>query len=144
MMEKFNERWGQGASGTVVTQHLSQRFRNICKGIPRVVLISAALDPRSKHLLGIPEEEREKVWDIVKEELLKICKANLEIVPEPAVQQRPLEIEDDEIFGGWYANQSSAQNINRTLTQRSAEGIYSYELLIYKQMENIRPRKMRS
>ncbi len=62
-MIDFNERWGDGVE--VLSENDVRGFRNRQKGIPFLCILGAALDPRFKSLIGIPEGERQGVWDLL-------------------------------------------------------------------------------
>tara|TARA_B100001971_G_C18254052_1_gene580539 strand:- start:1144 stop:2400 length:1257 start_codon:yes stop_codon:yes gene_type:complete len=68
MSNKFIERWGSGFDGTVFIEHETRGPRNIRKGIPLLVFLASALDPRFKILYGVPPEDKRKVWEaLIKE-----------------------------------------------------------------------------
>jgi zinc finger BED domain-containing protein 1 (E3 SUMO-protein ligase ZBED1) len=72
MKAKFEERWGTGIPGTVFDEHKTEGVRRIQKGLPLVAMLAAALDPRTKSLKGIPEEDKIKVITALKAEMLRV------------------------------------------------------------------------
>jgi hypothetical protein len=63
MILDFDSRWGDGEPGTVYHQSDARGFRDRLIGIPKNVLASAALDPRTKSLVGLDATDRQSVWD---------------------------------------------------------------------------------
>jgi hypothetical protein len=61
----FNERWGNGQQ--VLSENEVRGYRNRQKGIPFLCLLGAALDPRFKSLIGVPEGERQGIWDLLEQ-----------------------------------------------------------------------------
>jgi len=45
-------------------EHFTRGPRNIRKGIPKVVLLAAAVDPRFKHLNGIPSADKVQITNV--------------------------------------------------------------------------------
>jgi len=64
MKMQFNQRWGSGVEGSVWREHFTRGPRNIRKGIPKVVLLAAAVDPRFKHLNGIPSADKVQITNV--------------------------------------------------------------------------------
>jgi hypothetical protein len=61
----------------IFEEHKTLGPRKIKKGIPRIVFIAAACDPRTKNLIGIPDDEHSKIWNDVKDEMrIEIDKIN--------------------------------------------------------------------
>jgi hypothetical protein len=50
MLCKFEEKWGTGEPGRLVIEHNERGLRRTRKGIHRLALLAAAVDPRTKHL----------------------------------------------------------------------------------------------
>lgn len=82
MNNKFTERWGSGAPGTVFTEHETRGPRNIRKGIPFLVFLASALDPRFKSLSGIPQEDKPMIWEALVKETHKHFLATLPLENE--------------------------------------------------------------
>lgn len=64
LLSDFNSRWGDGIVN-VFTESVIRQKRNRIVGIPRKLILAAAVDPRTKNLFGIPETELELVWQAV-------------------------------------------------------------------------------
>jgi hypothetical protein len=75
MLENFNSHWGSGDEGTVWNENFSEAPRRRQKGLPRKVLLAAALDPRTKAMVGVPEQDQIVVWSDLKTELLKLVES---------------------------------------------------------------------
>ena len=73
MLTDFNRRWGTGAEGTVFGENAERTFRNRQKGLPKKVMLAAALDPRTKTLNGIPNEDKQQIMEQLKVEMLKVA-----------------------------------------------------------------------
>ena len=67
MLNDFNSRWGT-TTAPAGTARRGIGYRQI--GLPKCILVAAALDPRFKSLMGIREEDQSLVWDLVKTECL--------------------------------------------------------------------------
>ena len=63
MAVNFRQHWGSGDNGTVWTENEERGLRNRKKGSPKAVLLSAALDPRTKTLTGIPPADQLLIWE---------------------------------------------------------------------------------
>lgn len=68
MLTNFNDRWGDGSSGSVVEENSTRTKGNRQKGLPILIIVAAALDPRFKSLCGVPDAEHENVWKHVERE----------------------------------------------------------------------------
>jgi len=64
MKEQFVQRWGSGEDGTVWQEHKARGRRQIRKGIPRIVLLAAAVDPRFKRMPFLSQADREEVINV--------------------------------------------------------------------------------
>lgn len=68
MNNKFRELWGSGDPGTVATEHLTEGPRRRPKGIPKLALVaSSLLDPRFKFGPGYSINDKNYIWNIVKQ-----------------------------------------------------------------------------
>lgn len=68
----FENRWGTGREGTVWNGDVIVRGpRRIRQGIPRLTCLAAAIDPRTKRLVGIPTADKNAIWDALIIELTK-------------------------------------------------------------------------
>lgn len=71
MLTDFNTRWGTGVEGTVFSLNLHRVANNRQQGLPRATLLAAALDPRTKSLVGIPDNDQGLLWEEVKAKMLE-------------------------------------------------------------------------
>jgi len=92
MNNKFEEFWGPGDPGTVATEYLSFGPRRRPKGIPRLALIATLLDPRFKFGPGFSEEDKNIIWNLLKEMLRLVAMSQVQVRVEPEardhIQQR--------------------------------------------------------
>jgi hypothetical protein len=65
MLRKFEEEFGSGLEQTITTEHLVEGKRRCTVGIPKVVLMAMYLDPRTKSAIGIPNTDRELIWQYI-------------------------------------------------------------------------------
>ena len=65
MKIQFDERWGSGQPGSIWSEHKVRGKRNIRKGIPAVVLLAAAVDPRFKRLKSLHEVDRAEIIQVI-------------------------------------------------------------------------------
>jgi hypothetical protein len=70
MLEKMEELFGSGAEGTVAANVLPLGPRRRPKGIPILVLMASLLDPRMKGGVGIPNMDKEFVWERIRDQLV--------------------------------------------------------------------------
>jgi hypothetical protein len=59
--------WGSGNPGTVATEHLTKGPQRHPKGIPRLALVAAVVDPRFKFGPGFTEHYKRYIWDIIRQ-----------------------------------------------------------------------------
>jgi hypothetical protein len=65
LQNNFVLHWGTGAAGTVFDENAERGQRRRQKGMQKSVLVAAALDPRTKGLVGIPAGDQLLLWDHV-------------------------------------------------------------------------------
>jgi hypothetical protein len=70
LLEDFNKRWGKGAPGTVILENETYGSKQRQKGIPKLIFLACALDPRTKSLCGIPTEEHYLLWKLLHERMM--------------------------------------------------------------------------
>ncbi len=73
MLLKFSEEFGTGVENTVATDYLTEGNRRRPKGIPKLVLFSMFLNPRTKSAIGVPIADRETIWQLLEEELINLA-----------------------------------------------------------------------
>ena len=73
MLQKFSDEFGTGVENTVATDYLTEGNRRRSKGIPKLVLLSMFLDPRTKSAIGVPIADRETIWQLLEEELINLA-----------------------------------------------------------------------
>jgi hypothetical protein len=83
MNTKFEEFWGPGDPGPVATEYLSFGPRRRPKGIPRLALIATLLDPRFKFGPGFSEEDKNIIWNLLKEMLRLVAMSEVQVRVEP-------------------------------------------------------------
>lgn len=83
MNNKFEEFWGPGDPGTVATEYLSFGPRRRPKGIPRLALIATLLDPRFKFGPDFSEEDKNIIWNLLKEMLRLVAMSEVQVRVEP-------------------------------------------------------------
>ena len=54
-----------GEPNTVFDENMVRMARNRQKGVPQLALLASALDPRTKRMLFLPEQDSAKVWTAV-------------------------------------------------------------------------------
>jgi hypothetical protein len=97
MLTKFTTNFGTGADHTVFTENDTRGHRQRQKGLPRKVLLSAALDPRIKPLHGIYPGDQERIWEKV---LLQMREAAGQPDPAPMVEEINVAPVVLDFFGG--------------------------------------------
>ena len=80
----FNKYFGDSALGSLWSKSETRGPRNRRKGISHICLVASALDPRTKNLAGLDDDEQEKVWSIVKKEM-ELAGGDVARIPEPIV-----------------------------------------------------------
>jgi hypothetical protein len=73
MLQKFSDEFGTGVENTVATDYLTEGNRLRSKGIPKLVLFSMFLNPRTKSAIGVPIADRETIWQLLEEELINLA-----------------------------------------------------------------------
>jgi hypothetical protein len=73
MLQKFSDEFGTGLENTVATDYLTEGNRRRSKGIPKLVLLSMFLDPRTKSAIGVPIADRETIWQLLEEEVINLA-----------------------------------------------------------------------
>jgi len=92
MLHKFAEEFGSGEEHSVSTDHTVEGNRQRVKGIPKLVLMAALLDPRTKSAIGIPVVDRDIVWQLIADDAIEmalILGPTADIVPFAAVDAAP-------------------------------------------------------
>jgi hypothetical protein len=82
----FEEKWGCGDPETVATEYLTEGPSRCPKGIPRLALVSTLLDPRYKFGLGFSEQDKNAIWNIIREMMTHV--AVLEVQHQEEVEYR--------------------------------------------------------
>jgi len=77
MLDSFNEYWGTGDGGTLLTENNTLGKRKRQKGLPLLTLLAATLDPRTKDLDEIDEIEQVELWSALSVELVKLAPKNM-------------------------------------------------------------------
>jgi hypothetical protein len=85
MNNKFEEFWGPGDPGTVATEYLSFGPRRRPKGNPRLALITTLLDPKFKFGPGFSEEDKNIIWNLLKEMLRLVAMSAVQVRVESEV-----------------------------------------------------------
>jgi hypothetical protein len=75
MLQKFSEEFGSGVEDTVAVDYMTEGNRRRSKGIPKLVLLSVFLDPRTKSAIGIPPADREVIWQLLEVEAVNVALA---------------------------------------------------------------------
>jgi hypothetical protein len=65
LQEDFDARWGDGSD--ICAERVGHRNRPL--GFIHEQVLATALDPRTKLLSGVPDEEHEQVWDLLEDKL---------------------------------------------------------------------------
>jgi hypothetical protein len=73
MLTKFVEQFGSGEAGTVATDHQVEGVRRRSRGIPKIVLMSLFLDPRTKSAIGVPLPDQELIWNYIETDLIALA-----------------------------------------------------------------------
>lgn len=98
MRNIFEDRWGSGEPGSVYSEHLTRGYRQIRKGLPKITMLAAAIDPRTKKLKGIPPDDRKSVWDALHQYVVECTPAQDSNISQPGVDPTRLEFQDS-LFG---------------------------------------------
>ena len=105
----FNTYWGKGEAGTVFKENETLGYMQRQKGLPKKTLLAYFLDPRTKDLLALDDQDVEQLLLYVRNEVL-IAARELEAVPavvdlvEANAEANAEEDEDDDIYGGLFNN----------------------------------------
>ena len=81
MSTDFVKRWGSGDEDTVFSENETEGSYRRLKGLSKLTMIAAALDPRTKLLRGIPDMDKRLLWTHISVVLNEIAVTNL---PLPA------------------------------------------------------------
>lgn len=93
MLQKMIELFGSGYEGTVADENQTEGARRRPKGIPLLVLMASLLDPRMKGGVGIPYQDREQIWETIRNEIIHIALEDENAGVDP-IEQPPLNEED--------------------------------------------------
>jgi hypothetical protein len=95
--KKFVEYWGNGLDP--VREYLTLGPRQRVKGYQPAHLMSAFLDPRSKHLAGFDERSKQLIYDMVREEMIKLNDVENEVglISPPTRKSQLAELFDGDI-----------------------------------------------
>jgi hypothetical protein len=77
MLQVFNSHFGQGFAGTIATENLVPGERRRPKGINMLALMASFLDPRMKGGVGILDEDRNEIYDNIRQHLIIIANEDL-------------------------------------------------------------------
>jgi hypothetical protein len=78
MYTRFGEQWDSGNPRTVATEHLTEGPQRRPKGILRLALVAALVDPRFKFGPGFQEQDKKYIWDIIMKLMSSIARAGHE------------------------------------------------------------------
>jgi hypothetical protein len=67
------EEFGSGEAGMVATDHQAEGFHCQSKGIPKIVLMSLFLDPRTESANSIPLPNQELIWHYIETDLIALA-----------------------------------------------------------------------
>ena len=73
MYEDFIRRWGSGDDDTVFTENESEGSQRRLKGLSKLTMMAAAVDPRTKMLRGIPDTDKRLLWRHIASVMLEIA-----------------------------------------------------------------------
>ena len=73
LLDDFNVRWGTGMVGTVFIEKETKVPRRCLKWAPKLALLAAAVDPRTKSLNGIPEMEHEMISKYLEQKMMEFA-----------------------------------------------------------------------
>ena len=103
----FNNYWGKGENNTIFRESETLGNMQRQKGIPKKTLLAYFLDPRTKDLLALCNDDVLELLEYVRSEVLIIAKetdipaaANLIV---PAAKSDDEEEEEEEIYGGLFS-----------------------------------------
>jgi hypothetical protein len=89
MNNRFEEQWGCGDPGTVAFEYLTEGPRRRPKGIPKLALVSTLLDPRFKFGPGFSEQDKNAIWNIIRQMMTQVAMFEVQ-------QQQEVEYRDEE------------------------------------------------
>lgn len=104
MLQDFVTRWGSGDEDTVFIENDTTGRYNRLKGLSKLTMMAAALDPRTKLLLGIPNEDQHLLWSYIRDAMIKIVDENAVVVHPIAVAPAAMEpipdvaIDEDDFY----------------------------------------------
>lgn len=98
----FNAYWGNGAVDTLWDESLTPGNMQRQKGIRRIALVAAALDPRTKKLHGFGEKDKGFIWADVRRRMGVVAETSpvVAAVPGPAVTGQDNLFWDNLVGGG--------------------------------------------
>ena len=91
LMKCSNKTFGSGEQGIVATEHLTEGPRRHLKGIPKLTLIAALLDPRVNAGIGIPTRDQAWMFQHIKEEMIHAAMAQQHVPIIPPPLGRPMD-----------------------------------------------------
>jgi hypothetical protein len=97
-MVKWNEIFGNGVEGTVVSELLPEGLQCQPRGIPILVLMASLLDPKMKGGVSIPDIDKEFLFRKRKEAMITISWELDEMVREPKNSNNNDDDDDDNIL----------------------------------------------
>jgi hypothetical protein len=89
LFKDFTEEWGTGNPGSVLTEHLTEGRRSRQKGLQPAHFMACALDPRTRDLLGIPEQEHSNLWEFVTNRIVDFLMHSKEITRKESTATTP-------------------------------------------------------
>lgn len=117
MKEKLIEKYGTGLENTVFWEHLTRGYRQIRKGLPLPAMIAAATNPKTKSLQGIPDADKNFVWDAVKEEMMKIHFDVSEAVTENQIEDTDFDDADFSFLDSYLSSYQPQETSDLSLTK---------------------------
>ena len=88
--------WGRGDVNTLFDENNETGRGQRQKGFPHNTLLAAALDPRTKSLRGIGQEDKNKIWDAIRCRMRVVHEASLPTPNENAESASNTSTVDDE------------------------------------------------
>jgi hypothetical protein len=156
MLQVFNTHFGQGLAGTIAAENLQPGEWRRPKGINMLALVASFLDPWMKGGVGILEDDRNEIYDHIRQHMIDI--AHEDIAQQPQVNQvqkqaqeevqkvprqiRPQPLDDLEIFdelNNNYLEEGQVRDNNNNLVNVvPIANAVDAELTLYKQEPSIR------
>ncbi|MES3019411.1 MAG: hAT family dimerization domain-containing protein [Bacteroidota bacterium] len=107
MLQDFNLRWGNGLNVWIENESRGPRQRQ--KGLPKSVLISAALDPRTFSLVGIPVADREHIWKAIAIKLQRVSSMSRLQATSSTFSSEPTRGTQTSLFESLYVHSDDIQ-----------------------------------